>query len=56
MLEPRTYYDCFDEVTINFHSNATQSLITALEFNGRWCMVKQILLDWGYKVQEINSN
>lgn len=51
-IEPRTYYDCIDDVTIKFLSDAKQSTINALEFNGDWCVVRRILLDCGYKVIE----
>jgi hypothetical protein len=47
-----TYNDIINEKTIVFHSDASQSLIDSLGFNGEWCIVKEILLDWGYKVIE----
>ena len=53
----RTYYDCINEVTVKFRSDAPQSTITALEFNGEWFIVREILRDWGYEVIEgVNLN
>lgn len=56
MIEDRTYYDCINEITINFRSDVPQSTIDALEFNGEWYIVREILKDWGYKVIEISNN
>jgi hypothetical protein len=56
MTEPRTYHDTINEVVINFHSDAPQSTIDALEFNGEWYVVREILKDWGYKVIETSKN
>lgn len=52
MLESRTYYDCINETTVEFLSNATQKFITGLEFNGEWYVVREILRDFGYTVVE----
>ena len=52
MIESRTYYDCINDVTIEFHSNASQKFITGLEFNGEWYVVRAILRDFGYTVLE----
>jgi hypothetical protein len=52
MTEERTYYDCINEVTIKFRSNAPQRIIDALDFNGEWYVVREILRDWGYIVIE----
>lgn len=56
MTELRTYHDCINEVVVNFHSDAPQSTIDALEFNGEWYVVREILKDWGYTVIENSSN
>ena len=56
MTKPRTYYDCINEVVVNFYSDAPQSTIDALEFNGEWYVVREILKDWGYKVIENSCN
>jgi len=56
MIEPRTYNDCINEVVVNFHSDAPQSLINGLEFNGEWYVVCAILRDWGYTIIENISN
>jgi hypothetical protein len=53
MLETRIYNDCFNDVVVTFKSNAPQSFVTGLEFSGPWCVVKEILIDWGYDVVEI---
>jgi hypothetical protein len=50
--ELRTYYDSINEVNVEFLSDAPQSTIDALEFNGEWYVVREILKDWGYKVYE----
>ena len=47
-----TYDDEINEEVISFYSDAPQKTIDALAFNGEWYVVKQILLDWGYKVIE----
>ena len=47
-----TFNDSINEKKIRFYSDAPQSIIDALEFNGEWYVVKEILLDWGYKVVE----
>ena len=47
-----TYNDCINEKKVIFHSDAPQSTIDALAFNGEWYVVREILLDWGYKVIE----
>ena len=52
MIEPRTYHDEINEVTIKFNSDAKQSTIDALNFNGEWYVVREILRDWGYTVIE----
>ena len=52
MIESRTYYDCINETTVEFLSNATQKFITSLEFNGEWYVVREILRDFGYTVVE----
>lgn len=53
-LEKRYYDDPIDEVRIEFYSNAEQSLIDALRFNGFWVTVRYILTNWGYDVHEIS--
>lgn len=55
MTEPRTYHDTINDVVIDFHSDAPQSTIDALEFNGEWYVVREILKDWGYIVIESSS-
>lgn len=55
MTKSRTYYDVINDVTINFHSDAPQSTIDALEFNGEWYVVREILRDNGYTVIEIGN-
>ena len=50
MIESRTYYDCINDITIEFYSDATQKLITGLEFNGEWNVVREMLRDFGYTV------
>ena len=52
MTELRTYHDSINEVIIKFRSDAPQSTIDALEFNGEWYIVREILCDWGYIVIE----
>ena len=52
MLESRIYIDEINEVTIEFKSDASQSLINSLSFNGEWYVVREILLNWGYKIIE----
>ena len=52
MIESRTYYDCINDTTIEFHSNASQKLITGLEFNGEWHVVREMLFNFGYTVLE----
>lgn len=52
MIESRTYYDWINETTIKFQSNASQKLITGLDFNGEWYVVREILRDFGYTVLE----
>ena len=56
-MESRIYYDCINEEEIHFYSNAPQKLIDSLDFNGYWCIVKQILINSGYKIiEKINEN
>ena len=55
-IELHTYYDCINETIIEFYSNAKQSLINSLEFNGEWYIVCEILKNWGYKVIETLKN
>ena len=43
----RTYNDSINNVEVRFRSDAPQSTVTALEFNGEWYVVKHILEDWG---------
>jgi hypothetical protein len=52
MMESRTYYDWINDTTIKFQSNAPQKLITGLDFNGEWYVVREILRDFGYTVLE----
>jgi len=47
-----TFNDTINERKVIFHSDAPQATIDALEFNGEWYIVKEILLNWGYKVIE----
>lgn len=55
--EQRFYNDTFNDVTVEFFSDASQKTIDALSFNGDWYTVRGILLDWGYKIIEnININ
>lgn len=54
--ELRTYNDPINDTIINFNSDASQKLITSLEFNGEWYVVREILRDWGYVVIEHPSN
>jgi len=56
MTELRTYHDSINEVVIKFRSDAPQSTIDALEFNGEWYVVREILRDWGYIVIEYPNN
>lgn len=56
MTELRTYHDSINEIIVKFHSNAPQSTIDALEFNGEWYVVCEILRDWGYIVIEHPNN
>jgi len=51
-IELRTYHDDINEKIIKFHSNAPQSTVDALEFNGEWYVVREILRDFGYEVIE----
>lgn len=51
-MNNRNFNDEINETRVVFHSNASQSLINSLSFNGEWVIVKQILLDWGYSVIE----
>lgn len=53
--ELRTYRDSINEITVKFRSDAPQSTINALEFNGEWYIVCEILRDWGYIVIESPS-
>lgn len=55
MTESRTYYDVINDVIINFHSDALQLTIDALEFNGEWYVVREILRNWGFSVIENQS-
>jgi hypothetical protein len=48
----RTFNDSINERKVTFWSDAPQATIDALEFNGEWYVVKEILLDWGYIVIE----
>lgn len=48
----RTFYDSIKEEEVIFWSDASPKLVNALEFNAAWYVVKEILLDWGYKVIE----
>lgn len=51
------YNDEINEVIIRFRTDAPQKLVTSLEFSGEWCIVKNMLLDFGYIVIEnINVN
>ncbi|HLO91526.1 MAG TPA: hypothetical protein VK172_10220 [Lentimicrobium sp.] len=53
----RTYNDSINNVVVKFRSDASQRTINALEFNGEWYVVKEILKDWGYIVIEYpNTN
>ena len=55
--ELRIFNDSFNNVEVKFRSDASQETITALEFNGEWFIVKEILRDWGYEVIEgVNLN
>ena len=55
MTELRTYDDSINNVIVKFRSDAPQSTIDALEFNGEWYVVREILRDWGYTVIEYPS-
>lgn len=55
MTKTCTYIDEINEVTIRFRTDAPQSLVDGLAFNGEWYVVKQILLNFGYIVIE-NAN
>ena len=52
----RTFNDSINEKKVIFYSNASQEIINALEFNGEWCIVKEILHNFGYSVIEYNIN
>lgn len=52
MIESRTYYDWINETTVKFQSDAPQKLITGLDFNGEWYVVREILRDFSYTVLE----
>ena len=55
--EIRTYRDSINNVEVKFRSDASQETVTALEFNGEWYVVREILRDWGYEVIEgVNLN
>jgi len=56
MTELRTYKDEINDINIYFHSDASQKLIDALSFSSEWYVVREILLNCGYKVVEINKN
>ena len=56
MTESRTYYDEINNETIHFKTNAKQSTIDALKFNGEWDDVRKILIEWGYTVVENPCN
>lgn len=49
------FKDVYDE-TYYFYSDASQETINALDFNGEWYIVKEILINWGYKIIEISLN
>jgi hypothetical protein len=55
-MKKRIYNDCINEDKIEFLSNAPQKLINSLEFNGEWCIVKSILINWGWLVMDIPNN
>lgn len=52
MTEPRIYNDPINDEVIYFHSDARQSTIDALDFNGEWYVVREILRNWGYIIIE----
>jgi len=52
MVERRSYFDNLDEVSVVFHSDAPQSLIDSLSFEGYWETVRRTLRAWGYQVIE----
>lgn len=52
-LELCTFYDTINEKNVSFYTDASQKIVTSLEFNGEWFIVKEILNDWGYTVVEI---
>ena len=45
-----TFNDSINERKVTFYSDAPQTTIDALEFNGEWCIVKEILLECGYQI------
>ena len=53
MLEKRTFNDKFNNVVVEFKTDASQRLVTGLEFSGSWAVVKEMLLDLGWTVVEI---
>jgi hypothetical protein len=55
-FEKRFYNDIINDCVVEFLSDASQSLIDSLEFNGEWWTVKGILISWGYTVIETNDN
>lgn len=56
-IQLRTYSDWINEDIIEFHSDASQELIDSLNFNGEWYVVREILLNCGYKIiEDFNIN
>ena len=53
--ELKFFNDFNNNVVVRFRSDAPQRFITALKFNGVWCIVKQIIEDWGYTVIECQN-
>jgi len=54
-MERRYYNDIINERKVEFLSDAEQSFIDSLEFNGDWWTVKGILMDWGFMVMELDE-
>jgi hypothetical protein len=51
-LEKKIYYDCIEEESIEFFSDAPQHTVKALEFTGDWCIVRKILIGMGYTIMD----
>lgn len=56
-LELRKYNDSINEIIVEFHSDASQQTVTALECSGEWYEAREILRSHGYQIIEnINVN